>query len=239
MSVVIWKGTTALVEQPSSPQWQFGERVTCRRIYRGPYALCLSSAPLRGWLGTGEAFGLRVAQSSVQKVERGGIGELVIDYETNGQPEQGGTLPPDEFTVKSADQEVALRKHPNYVDAISDEVYHEIRVALETTDPTKYEDAIVAIAVNPPADELYAKLQRDFTHYKGQSAILSVKSFYWDVPAGLTAGGFRQTPPFASIFFPAGLEWLRDADDYTWNGTHWEVDRKWLGAEELDHDIYP
>src|SRR5262245_56110105 len=112
MPSALWRGDNILVEQPGSPEWGFADQVTLKRVWRGPYALALSSAPLKGTLGTGLAAGMVVAKSKVTS-EKGGIGLLVVEYEAGGsQPTQGSTLPANEAGIQLEKIDLSLKEVP-------------------------------------------------------------------------------------------------------------------------------
>ena len=95
MPTPIWKGSTALIEQPNSPRWTFGEQIELVRTLKGQYAVCLQSAPGFGAIGTGVAAGLRVRESTVTR-ERGSIGVLTIAFAPfRNQPSENIPLPED------------------------------------------------------------------------------------------------------------------------------------------------
>lgn len=234
----IWRGTDALVEDPTSPEWVFGVHVTCTRTFTGQHAVALLAAPLKGAVGTGTAAGLRVTESRVRRM-RGGIGQLVIVYETVGQPGQGGgVLPPDEVSIEANNRlERPLEKHPKY-SALSAETIQQITDAVESGDKAKRAEAKALFASNPRAVELFEKLVRKFTHYVIYPPTVKLTSHHWAPPA-TNGGGNRQVPPISPVTLPAGVDWLREGDALSYNGTHWVLVRTWIGAPDLDVDVYP
>src|SRR5689334_12912331 len=108
----IFKGSTALIDQPGSPAWTFGESVEMVRTLRGQYAIALASAPGRGALGTGTAAGLRVLESTVQH-ERGGLGVLTIKFgPIPGQAFNNIPVPPEEETLERGVLTFGVETHP-------------------------------------------------------------------------------------------------------------------------------
>ena len=46
------RGQSGLIEGDESPQWTFGEKISCVRVFRGTQSECMAGAPLRGALGS-------------------------------------------------------------------------------------------------------------------------------------------------------------------------------------------
>lgn len=239
MASPLYRGDrSALVEQPTSPEYVFGEVVTMTRTYAGSAALCLSSAPMRGAAGTGVASGFKVEESKVSR-ERGGMGKLVIKYVTDGQPAQGGQLPPTEFGIERDKFERALQEHPNY-SGLSEALNTAIKTLLETAEGhSEHATAKALVVGDATANELYLKLRKGFTHYAIYPPVYRETEYSWDPPTGLSAGGFREDPPDDLLVPPTGVDWLREGDKVSFNGTHWQVQRSWIGGPDLDPDIFP
>lgn len=239
---IVWKGSTALEEQATSPAWEFGDRVQMVRTFMGPHALCLSSAPLKGTAGTGPAAGMRVSVSRVQRL-RGTVGQLTITYETNGQPAQGGQLPPDEVDIEPNKIEKALGKHPLY-STLSDAILEQVKDAAQLPKEADRRAAAALFAANATATKLYQKLLRDFTHFPLYPPVYRLTLYSWGPPASLNAGGYRETPPSVPVAPPTvlgiwALGWIREGDRLAYNGTHWKTQRSWIGIPDLDTDVYP
>lgn len=234
-----YKGTQALVEAPTSPEWLFGENIAVTRSFSGPYSVCLSSAPFRGAAGTGIVAGYVVTESRVRR-QRGGLGELVIQYGLPGGvvPGDGAQLPPDEAEIQNEKLERALAKHPRY-SSLTEVLLNHINVLLETSDDGKRATALAAVTASVLALELYQKLKRGETHYLIYAPVYRLVLHSWTAPGALSSGGFRQTPPSAPILPPGDNQWLREGDRATFNGTTWQVEKKWIGVPEWDADIYP
>jgi hypothetical protein len=232
-------GEETLNEDPGSPRWEFGERIICRRTFRGSYDLCLSSAPMRGAYGTGDFAGYRVDKSTVDHAQ-GDRGLLVIDYQTSGEPPQGATLPETESSIDLQQIEQDLRKHPRYT-ALTTGNFNDITTLLENDqDKDAYNAAHARILADDQfelIDELWGKLERKITHYALWTPTVRLKVFYWSPPDGLTTGGFIEDPPAMWITPPSGT-YLRAADSVQYNGTTWEVTSTWVGAPDWDADLY-
>ena len=243
MGTHIRRGDTALIDQPDSPKWVFGDQVTMQRNFMATnYQVAKDAAPMKGAIGTGIAQGLIVRESQVTRV-RGSAGSLQITYENfpGAIPGQGAQLPADEAEVVNEKLERALPKHERYA-SLTETLLNHINVLLETTDEGKRTTALTAV-VGPPgnalANELYQKLKRGETHYLIYAPVYRKVLYSWIAPPDLEAGGFRESPPTFPIIPPAGYEWIREGDRLSWNGTHWVTERKWLGAPEWDAHIYP
>jgi len=240
MPAIIWRGTLALVEQPTSPEYVFGESVQMTRSYSGPHATCLASAPFRGTNGTGVAAGFRVTESKVTR-DRGGVGLLTIKYETVGQPSQGGQLPVDEFEINGEPTEVALAKHPFFT-ALTNDLRTKVKTLLETaTGNPDHVTALTAVNADALAAKLHDKLKREFTHFPLYPPTYTQVLHYWSPPV-ISAGGFRQTPPTGLVTPPpttANDGWIREGDRLGFNGTHWQLTRRWRYVPDLDADIFP
>lgn len=238
MPAPIWNpALNALVEEPGSPRWVFGERFTCTRVFQAGYTLCLNSAPMRGALGTGEMAGYSVAQATVER-QRGSLGRLTIEYETLGQPVQGGQLPPTQETIELGQLEQAIEKHPRYA-SFTVENLEDIRTVVNTSKKNEENaDAKTRISGNALAMELVEKLRRGNTYFSLWTPTVRIISFFWNAPSGLTMGGFREQPPSTQITPPVG-EYVRGGDSLSFNGSLWQLTRTWIGAPQFDGDIYP
>lgn len=243
MPAVIWRGTTALVEAPTSPRKKYGEKVEMTRIYSGPFAVCDASAPLRGSLGTGVNSGFRVSGSTVTK-RRGGIGELTVEFETVGQPPQGAQLPPDEVSLVNEPHERAIQEHSLFVTLTKDALGYCKTIIETANSDAAHADAVVRIGALGGAMEqlcykLITKLQRGLTHYVVSKSTFSRTIYSWSYPANVSAGNIRQTPANPGLALPPGLSWLRRGDRVQFNGIHWLLVQEFLGAPDLDSEIYP
>lgn len=242
MGTPIRRGSNALIEQPDSPKWQFGEVISCARTFQATdYAVALASAPMRGAIGTGIVSGLRVRESQVNRM-RGGAGSLVITYESQPGvvPSQGAELPADEAEIVNEKIEHSMPKHPRYA-GLSLNLLAAIQVALETTDDAKYQAAFQEIFSDPNSTlgfELLEKLMRGETHYLIYAPVYRLLTHSWSAPLNLETGGFLQDPPNDPIVAPAGYEWLREGDRMSFNGSTWVIEKKWIGAPAWDATTY-
>lgn len=239
MASPIWRGSTALVEAPNSPQWVFGERILLTRLFAGPHATCLSSAPLKGVAGTGLAAGYIVEESRVDR-DKGGQGRLSIQYSLPGgaAPGQGAQLPPDEVELQNEKLERALQKLPKYA-GIGEPLLNDINILMETSDDTKRTASLARVNANALAKQLYEKLKKGETHYLLYAPVYRTLTHWWSPPGTVSSGGYLETPPTSlGVTLPAGLDWLREGDRLAFNGATWQLERKWIGVPDWDSDVY-
>ena len=64
---------------------------------------------------------------------------------------------------------------------------------------------------------------------------------YWSIAGTINLGGYIESPggPLTGMF-PAGISWLRQADDVKFTGQHFRYTVSWLGAPDghWDTDLY-
>lgn len=241
MPDVIWSGTTELVEQADSPEWRAAENITAISKHCGPYALCLSSCPVKGTVGTGDYDGMLVAEARVTR-DRTGKGTLLITYAGVPSSILTVTVPPDEMEINWKDEDFALEEHPRYsefdADPAWDKRYRDaIRLAMHGNTEEERADAATVVFESALAQELLDKLERGQTHF-----FLPVPEYIWathyaSLPA-LTVGGYIENPT-GPVTAPAGYDWLRNPDKISWTGTWWKVTRSWRAGFDIDVDIYP
>lgn len=244
MPTPIWRGASALVDQPGSPEWTFSENVSMTRTLRGPYALCLASAPGRGAIGTGIAAGLRVTESKVIR-ERGAIGLLTISFGViPGVPFENIPLPADTEELTQAQQEFAVEYHPLFA-GLGNRIFQNIRTLVETA-PTSdaAEEAFTELSqltgeTKATAENLYRKLQKGITHFALFPPVYTRTSYSWQPPAVVNGGGIIETPFPFQITLPTGYQWLRKGDSVNWNGTHFVTTATWQGGKFFEQDLYP
>lgn len=252
MSTPQWLGLLqAFIEQPDSFQYNRGEKSTLTRIFRGRFDELLAGMPWRGQWGSAGAEGYTVVDASVTR-ERGGIGKLTINYEILGD-DNITPLPPDEVSCDLEKIERALREHPRYAPLTEDHktaITTLLSTAEDNPSHPAAEKAIFGGGTNPVgipvplAIELYKKEKNLFTHFAMYPPNVKRVRYYWSLPANLSAGGYREnlpplgfTPPTTILGQP--IEWIREGDRFSYNGTHYIVTSSWLGGIALDRDIYP
>lgn len=233
MPTLEWYGSTGLTQQNNSPHYTFAEKVTAVAVYRAPFALCLSSAPRRGMLGTGTFAGLLVESADVAK-ERGGIGVLTVTY--TGKLAGDTQVPVDDCEVDGTQEEFPLEEHPLF-DALSSDMKNAVKsyVAAQNDEERQKYDA--KIAADATAELLRTKLLR-----RQEKFVLFPPVYIWTLhyltqPAATTGGGIET--PGGPITPPSGYSWLRCADKLRFTGTYWELTRKWIASFLIDSDIYP
>jgi hypothetical protein len=252
-------------EAPDSPSWDWAESNSCTRTFTGDYAQLFSLVMQVGYMGyvipsadpVPELRGLRVKSAKLQK-RPGGRGQLSLTYQARpidtpkeGQPETEQKPPDPEYTIGGDKIERPIEDNLRYRTLIRSDAGDMIMTAIrglltETTESGREGVANNAYVLpgddevyEPLANELYLKMKRGFSHYVCYPPTVSRKSFSAEPPSTLNLGGYRENPPVPDgLALPTG-EWLRQADRLSWNGTWWQLDQTWLGAEEWDHEIYP
>lgn len=231
-AVPIWKGSVGPTEQLGSPAWDFQDRVTVTRRFRGTYAAVSAARPPNGAFGLGIYLGLRVTKSTLAPVDRGGIWEMAFTMEGLPPTEP---LPPDDAGITYTQQEFALEKHPRY-SSLSDATREKVKSYLNAADPDQRGKIYDSIPVGL-AQELAGKLLAGQTHFTLYPPVYRWVMHSYLPPAD-DAGGYIQNP-FGPIGFPSGYEWLRQGDDLQWTGNFWQLTRSWQSAYDWDADIYP
>jgi hypothetical protein len=230
-----WFGTETLVEQAGSPQWDFGDTITATQVFKGPHALCLSSAPLKGTAGSGDFAGLLVSKATVVR-EKGGIGLLTITYEgwliSEGE---GGQVPSDEVEIELIQQELAIEKHPKFslIDTDGIRAAHAYVDAKEDKEITQFD----WLFQYEDTTELVRRLQRGQDHYVMYVPVYVWTSYYITEPF-VDPGGYPEDP-FGPATAPLGFEWLRAGDTLSFTGAFWKLTRRWIAGLEVDGYIYP
>jgi len=238
---VIWRGSSVLEEQATSPEWERGDTVKATTIHKGPHALCLSSMPSKGALGGGSYAGLRVASSKVGK-EKGGIGTLTVTYE--GVLATDTDVPADEADVELTQQEFPLARHPRYAGLYDYDLEAAEKYVEAKTDSEKAEFSWV-LTVDVPSPEYGAllaeyidKLQKGRTHWVVFVPVYTSTSHYLVEPT-VDPGGFPEDP-YGTLTAPLGFVWLRQGDKLSGGGDgYYKLTRTWLAAYEWDEDLYP
>lgn len=245
----VWQGLLGLSEIETSPDIVIGERTVVTRTWVGQHSLCLSAAPGRGARGTGIASGLRVTEVAIKK-ERGARGTLIIKYEPDQDGGAGiggqGTLPPNEYHIDQDKFDRELQNHPRYA-GLSQSLLNRVTSAIRNPLAAwaqmfaDGEAELLPVEDRPNFDralELYLKLKRGFTHYPTYPPVIRFVEYSIQFPQGVSVGGFRQDPSDFFIGVPEGVDYLRQADKVSWNGSHWRRELSWIGQADLDRDIF-
>jgi hypothetical protein len=247
----VWKGTTALVEQGNSPQFSIGEKLTCRRVFKGKFSTCWSSIHFRGDLvtdipspsGTG-VIDLWVSDCEVQP-EKGGNATLVINYAGSLD---GQTLPPDEESFTPQQSEVAIEKHPNWnakfatANGLKAKVAIDKLIKLGPNDKqTDVEDNALVVGATADADFNFVyNLRLAGVHvYAVWPPTVQIVEYSFTPPATPSPGGYIETPPVADLNIPAGITYVRCGDDVKWNGTHYIRTMRWIAGPSVVEELYP
>ncbi len=245
MPSIVWKGkadlftggvNTVLVEQPDSPEYVLGERVTCVRRYRGLHSLCVSSALAKGTLGSGSMSGYIVTQSVVKRLPKQ-IGELVISYEANASG-SGQQLPPDEYSLKPFEVNPRIESHPAF-STLDEDDQEKVRAWIDAPDPAT-KAKLKLLVTDATAQLLGQKRLKGIETYYLAGWTYTWSLYSWTIPT-LVDGGYIETPSGPlSGYLGSGLDWLRQADDLDYNGTHYKLTRAWLAGPSghWDADLY-
>lgn len=249
------KNLGSLIEKPESARYQFTKTgVVQTRIYGGTRALCLSSAPAYGTLGTSDQLGYYVENTEVVP-KKGEQAELIVTWRTGSPDGSGGdggvtNLPVDEVSVTPMNQSPQLERHPRYawmesstvtVDGVDYPAFAAIRNAAQASNPTDratWRDALVDASL-VDGIEAVSKLDMGQESFYLATLRYTWATHFWSPPI-ITRGGYRQSPlgPLAG-YFVADIDWLREADDLQLSGGIWRLTRSWLGADVWDTDLYP
>lgn len=234
----IWRGSLELQEQLNSPAWEFSDRVSVARTFKGPKAACIAARPPNGAFGFGDYIGLRVVHATVGPVDKGGIWGM--SFRMEGLP-PGEPLPPDEGGTEMTQLEFALEKHPRYA-ALDLDTKEAVRQAVHASSEKDRLEAESSFLAGSDADavlgnELYGKLLVGEDHF-----VMYVPVYKWSVasylPPAMDKGGYPQVP-FGPFPFPSGVDWLRAGDTSQYSGHYWKLTRTWIAAKQWDPQIYP
>lgn len=245
MADPIITGVAALVEQAGSPSYEYAERATMTRAYRGRLALCVANALAKGTVGVGTFAGWVVARTTVTQ-EAPGMGLLTIYWEAGGAG-SGTVLPPDEFAVEPFEVNPRIEQHPFFRD-MSPASIDLARTAAHGQDDRTRSVAAMAISgkvgdgggPDDQAKKLLALMNRGVETYYLAGLRYTWTTARWVLP-NLTLGGVTQTPggPLYG-YLPNGMGWLRLSDTLAWTGACYRVTRQWLGGPSgyWDAEIY-
>jgi hypothetical protein len=261
---LVWKGkaslftgdvNTVLVEDADSPQYNFGEKITCTRKYSGLHSLCLASALYKGISGIPanlppaygglDMTGWYVAKSTVNKRDKQ-IGHLIVEWEgpSYGFGSYPETTKPDTWSLTPTDINPRIELHTRYA-AFTKEERAAIRAWVDAPNEEDRDEALASLpaVVNSArlsmAYELGEKILSGQDSYYIAGWTYTWTSYYWAIPA-VSDGGRIETPtgPMAGLL-GTGLVWLRKADEADFDGTIYKLTRTWLGADKWDTDLYP
>lgn len=250
----IYKGpTNALVQQPDSPVFEFGDRVKQTNTWRGVQSVCTGAMLARGTFGTGAFAGL-VVNRCTMNTERGGLGRLVIEWEAGGAGAPY-PLPAGDFHLDP--QELYPKVERNkffYSGGVYVPTANTVALAYATVHAsTPYARANAATQLAGLSDAtqrslgqaLAAKLQRGEETYYLAGWRYTYFFFSYTLPA-INIGGSIQSPNGIGpvSISDSTISWLRLADSVEnagCSGSMWKITRTWLGGPGgyWDADLYP
>jgi hypothetical protein len=142
-------------------------------------------------------------------------------------------LPPDECNISMERLDRSLETHSRYA-GLSETVVDAMRLLLQNYDQYKddYESVVTGSTLG---NELWKKMKRGFISYPIWTPVYRWKLYFWAAPPA-TEGGYKEIPG-GPITGP-DTDWIRQADQLDFNGTHWVLERSWIGVPDLDVDIY-
>jgi hypothetical protein len=229
---VVWRERTpdALVEQPNSPQLEFGDRVILRRTYRGKYAVCIAAMAPKGSMGGGANTGYFMEGCTVEK-ERGGIGVLREVWAAGGIDSPGSQLPPDEFACIPVELNPRIETNWRFDGVTAAEVetcMNAVRGA--TYIERDKEAALIASTGSQQAKDLLEAMQGGAETYYLAGYKYAWVFYAFDAPF-LIQGGYIETPggPLQG-YLPNTMDWLRLGDAVTYLNGMYRCERSWLGA---------
>lgn len=233
-----FKGNTSvLVEQAESGAYSLSDKVTLTKVYKGVYALCVSSALPKMTLGTGDLDGWHVDSCTVSREPRG-IGKLTIIW-VAGSEDSGQPLPPDEIGLDPMEINPALEKNGFY-STLTDT---EVRAVRKTFENLHLNEAISFPAgFSTLQKNLLTKLTKGISNFYLAGIKYSWTQHFWTITSGtVNLGGFIDTPggPLTGVL-PGSLSAIRQADGLVFTGEYFKYTQTWLLAPSghWDTDLY-
>jgi hypothetical protein len=239
-----WKGSQALTEQPTSPTFEStkeGPRYT--RVWRGPYAKCISDQPARLQTMAGTPSDFKVDTVRIAK-QPGGSAEMTVtltpapveDYTT----ENNETLELDWVEIQKD-----IRTHPMFgsLFASSHPSANEFvlteddqrAVAEWETASTAADKATKYTALTAHAKELAKRLQRGQDSYVVYAPLCRRTTKNAARPTKTRCGKSDNPPAAIKV---DGYKYIKTADRSTRDRT-WTSVEEWTGADEVDTKVYP
>lgn len=246
MSRIVWSAKAGALTTPpliEGETLQLGDRITWTEIRKGRYAEVMAYALARP-RGTTATFAVEgdtekawiVEEATVTK-EKPGLGVLTITWSRLAGP------PPSTYSMVPFEITPQLARHPQFsslpaedIDAV--EQYVRIPDIRLTTS--------MASTINQRSNKmlmwrLIDKRRRgQETYYL--AGLKYLLTWYSYTAPSLTLGGFRQTPTHPTGgTWPAGMSWLRIADESSYDNGIFKTTNAWLGGPGgfWDTDIYP
>ena len=249
----MWFGSLSKLLATEYPQLtKARDLCTLELLYRGSYATLQTFQPDYGAAGSDDAAGF-IVQTSKLKHGIGRKGELSI---TCVRGPDGGDVPPPKPDVKFVRIDLPLEKN-KYFATLTDpsnseydadysaKILAAVESALKATTP---KDRLAARMIFDPAvdpngvgdalaTELYQKKLRGEDSYIAFYPHATLTTYSTSCPTDLNAGGTTGNPT-SLIPFPDGYQWLRMGDELTKSSQFWELTEQWIGALEIDSDLY-
>jgi len=257
MSAPVWIGpTTALIRSPDSGGCVASDRIRATDIYMGTYAVCAANQLARGTFGSGGRLGWVVNQSTLTN-SRGGIGKLIIEWEaggsyaTNPLPVGAPSLKPQELYPKIERNSYFAGTSGVGGAPTTPIAYGTIQLAYNALYNATQTGSAAASTTGAGLtgdqllhfNKLLAKLMNGEETYYLAGWRYTYEIFSYTMPT-VFRGAFVGTPggPLSSGL-PAGISWLRLADDMDpagVAGSMWKTTVTWLGGPNghWDPDIY-
>lgn len=241
----MWRGSENLAEQANSPMFNLGDALSAEQQFRGPYDLCVRSAPFKGTLISISGVLCRVSNSRVTR-EKGGVGLLVITCEV-ADPQglgSGQELPESECEIDFDESTIPLEMHDRYRQIEAADLA-TIRTFIEATDHKTRLDAANRLGLyenideyNVLTSELTASFNRGETHYLSPQPVYRWTSYHWEAPVA-QARTYIEIPN-GPLSAPAGVDWLRLPDKLGKRGNYHQLTKTWKGAfAQWNRNVYP
>lgn len=234
MGTPIWKGYTALVEQPQSRGFEIGDVTRKIGIWVGTYDDCVAALPVKGLFGS-DAFAGWIVDGASLAPDRGERARLTVRYVNSigsGRP-----LPEDHWRLEGVEDNPRIERNPKY-SSLTAQHLEGVQTAVQGKDDTIRDAAYTALTTL--GKELVDKMRRGQESYYA-----AVRRYVWTTssytPPIAVDGGTIGTPggPGAAYLNPT-YQWLRFADDVDYANGVYKITSTWLGGPNghWDSDIY-
>jgi hypothetical protein len=242
-NTVIWKGSKALTEAPTSGLYENskeGPRYT--RQWVGPHAACIAAIPARLSVIPKSPAGFTVDNVRIEKATGGrGIMTVVLSpAPIQDYTEEGNVV----LEVEWVEIQKRIETHPIFGPAGDSEHPKAGNYLLTATDRDQVAawQAITAAserttaytALTDHAKELAKRLQRGQDSYVTYAPLCRRTTKYATKPTNTRCGLPDNPPPALKV---AGYKYLKTADRGTRDRT-WTRTEEWTGADSIDTDIY-
>jgi hypothetical protein len=239
-------GTFALTEQVGSPLWDYGETITCTRTWEGPYAACALARPARGTVYSG----LNVVRSTLSGKE-GGVGRLVVVYESPNFPNSGGTTDEESYEIDWVYNTRDILTNPRYRvgggGAKELTLFQVSTLSIWRNEQNAAQKA--AYKYWDPENEYYVDLEGNALDaaeqiLKGDELwddyypVARINSLKEAMPTITKAGRYTATKPFSAC--PDGYTWMKTSDRSTRSGKsgRWVRSVEWTGFGYVNTLLY-